>query len=149
VSIAGQRSRVHVGGMRTPIVLPVVTAVLTLVAGLGALAVGLLLAALGMSGMGALDLPGVGPVIGLTVVAAATYGLVAIGASGGLLRDAPWALVAAGAVHVIGLLGALVALTTAGPSAPLVAGLGLTLGGLVAVVRLALTPASRPSLRAG
>jgi hypothetical protein len=135
--------------MRTPIVLPVLTAVLTLVAGLGALAVGLLLAALGISGIGTLDLPGVGPVIGLTVVAAAAYGLVAIGAAAGLLRDATWALVAAGTVHLIGLLGGLVAAATAGLSAPIVAGLGLTLAGLVAVVALAVATAPRAALRAG
>ena len=131
-------------GMRTPIVLPVVAATLTLVVGLGAIAVGFLLAALGMSGMGRLELPGVGPILGLTVVAAAAYGLVAIGAAAGLLRDATWSLVAAGTVHGIGLLGGLVALATAGPSAPIAVGLALTLGGVVAIVGL--TVATAPPL---
>ena len=130
--------------MRTPIVLPVVAAVLTLVVGLGAIAVGFLLAALGMSGMGRLEVPGVGPVLGLTVVASAAVGLVAIGAAVGLLRDTGWSLVAAGTVHGIALLGAVIALATAGPSAPVAVGLALTLAGLASVIALALVIAGRP-----
>lgn len=136
--------------MRTPIVLPVVAATLTLIVGLGALAFGFLLAALGMSGMGRLELPGVGPVLGLTVVVAAAYGLVAIGATAGLLRDATWSLVAAGTVHGIGLLGGLLALATAGPSGPVAIGLALTLSGVIVVFALTLATATpRPSQRLG
>ena len=135
--------------MRTPIVLPVVTAILTFIVGLGALAVGFLLAALAMSGIGRLELPGVGPILGVTVVASAVFGLVAIGAASGLLRDATWSLVAAGTVHAIGALGAIVALASAGPSVPVAIGLALTLGGLAAVMALTVATGSRLAARAG
>jgi len=145
VSIAADATVGDARVMRTFIVLPVVAAALTLLAGLGALAVGLLLAALGMSGMGRIDLPGVGPVIGLTVVMAAAYGLAAVGAAVGLLRDAPWSLVVAGALHGIGALGAVIALATAGPSAPALVGLGLALAGLASVAALAVVTGPRPA----
>jgi hypothetical protein len=133
--------------MRTPIVLPVITAILTLIAGLGAIAVGLLLAAIAMSGIGRLEVPGAGPVLGSVVVAAAIYGLVAIGAAAGILRDASWSLVAAGTIHGLGLLGALIAIATAGLSAPVLAGLGLTFAGFAGVILLAADHGRRPAAR--
>lgn len=131
--------------MRTSAVLSITVAGLTLIAGLGALGFGLLLTALGMSGIGRMDLPGVGPVIGLIVIMAAGYGLAAIGSTVGLLRDARWALVLAGALHGIGALGAIVAVTSAGPSAPVLVGLGLAFGGLAGVIALAIVTAPRPA----
>ena len=119
--------------MRTPIVLPALAAGLTVLVGVAAIGFALLMAALGLSGIGRLDLPGVGPVIGIVVVAASAYGLAAIGAASGLLQGAAWAAVGAGVVHAIGALAAVVVLATAGPSLPVAIGLGLTLGGLLAV----------------
>ncbi len=107
---------------------------LTLVVAAGALLFGAFLLAIA-TGLVAL-LTGAGPfsVVGFLGVSAVAYGLVAIVAAAALWTGRAWSWPLAAAIHLVALVGVLVALSTGGFGSHIVAGLALSLAGLAALV---------------
>jgi hypothetical protein len=115
----------------TPLLLAVT---LTLVVAAGALLFGAFLLAIA-AGLVAL-LSGAGPlsVVGFVGGTAVAYGLVAIVAAAALWTGRAWSWPLAAAIHLVALVGVLVALSTGGFGSHIVAGLALSLAGLAALV---------------
>lgn len=118
--------------------IPLLLAVaLTLVVAAGALLFGAFLLAVA-AGVVAL-LAGAGPfsLVGLLGGTSVAYGLVAIVAAAALWAGRAWSWPLAGAIHVIALVGVLVAWSTGGFGSHIVAGLALSLAGLAALLSTA------------
>lgn len=114
--------------------IPLVLAVtLTLVVAAGALFFGTFLLAIA-AGLVAL-LTGTGPlsVVGFLGGTAVAYGVIAIVAAAALWAGRAWSWPLAAAIHLVALLGVMVAWSTGGLGSHIVAGLALSLAGLAAL----------------
>jgi hypothetical protein len=114
--------------------IPLLLAVtLTLVIAAGALLFGAFLLAVAAGVVPILSGGGPLSVAGLVGAASVAFGLVAVVAAGALWSERGWSWPLAASIHLVALVGVLVALSTGGPGTHVVAGLALSAGGLAAL----------------
>lgn len=114
--------------------IPLVLAVtLTLVVAAGALLFGAFLLAIAAGYVAILSGSGPLSVVGLIGAASIAYAFAAIVAAVALWAERAWSWPLAAAIHLVALVGVLVALSTGGFGSHIVAGLALSAGGLAAL----------------
>jgi hypothetical protein len=122
--------RWHAAGMeRRPLSLLGAT-VLTATVALGALLFGAFFVAIAAGAIGFFVRVGFGGLAGAIGVASLAYGLTAVLAAGGLWLRRAWAWPLAALIHLVALLGILVAASEGGFGAHIGAGLALAIGGI-------------------